>query len=443
MSNVDARTLPKPEGRSRWAADPDLATRRHPAEDQGRRLTWRGSFERDRDRLLHARAFRRLAGKTQLLAVGEGRQVRTRLTHTLEISAAARTLARHLSLNEDLAEAIALAHELGQPPFGNAGARSLHELLSQGLARLAPRGMGVKPRAATRRSEPEPSITSTHGFDAGTQALRVIDLLEVRYAHPGLNLTDATREGLFKLRHGTGAEVPAGIDPTGLRQGEPPPLEAECVRAAWLAMTPLHDVEDMLSEGFLELRDVLRVDDAARVVARLKKAGGWPRGKFRERAALHRALVHATITDVLVASQKRISVADAAGKLPKAGGVVAPSRAGAALVEALRELLEVRVLTRSDVRRADSRAARTVEGIFVALYRDPLLLDDSVLLRWKELSRRTFLRDLAPSRQAEEIAAHYHGQAAFARLLADHIAGMTDRHAEELWQSLSLGRSAR
>ncbi|MFN7964297.1 MAG: hypothetical protein U0V87_01230 [Acidobacteriota bacterium] len=123
--------------------------------------------------------------------------------------------------------------------------------------------------------------------------------------------------------------------------------------------------------------------------------------------------------------------------------MVALSRAGAAMVDALRDLLELRVLTRSDVRRADARAARTVEGIFVALYRDPLLLDDSVLLRWKELSRRAFLRDLAPSRQAEEIAAHYHGQPAFARLLADHIAGMTDRHAEELWQSLAPGRSSR
>ncbi|MFN7964296.1 MAG: HD domain-containing protein [Acidobacteriota bacterium] len=315
MATVDERTLAEPRGRSRWAADPEQATRRHPAEDQGRRLTWRGPFERDRDRLLHARAFRRLAGKTQLLAVGEGRQVRTRLTHTLEISAAARTLARHLNLNEDLAEAIALAHELGQPPFGNAGARALHDLLSRGPARLKPANPPARTRGSARESKA--LAVASQGFDASTQALRVIDLLEVRYAHAGLNLTDATREGLFKLRAGSDVEVPAGIDPAGLRPGEPPPLEAECVRAAWLAMTPLHDIEDMISEGFLELLDVLRVDDAARVVARLKKAGGWPRGKFRERAALHRALVHAAITDVLVASQKRLVLADDAGRLPK------------------------------------------------------------------------------------------------------------------------------
>lgn len=412
---------------SPWAADPVRARRRHPTEDHGRSILYRSPFERDRDRILHARAFRRLAGKTQLLPVSEGRQVRTRLTHSLEIASAARTLARHLGLGEDLAEAIALGHDLGTPPFGASGARTLDQILGQGLGRRVPGGA---------------ALGGIGGFSIAQQTLRIVDLLEVRYDHAGLNLTDATREGLLKLHDPTAAPG-VGIDPTGLQVGLAPPVEAECVRAALRLVTPLHDLEDALAEGLVELRDLLRLGPVARLVARLRDGGGWPRGGFRQRAALHRALVHATISDVLVHSQRRLATPPAGARAASDDPIVGPSRVGLELIETIQHWLGHRVLASPATRRADARGSRIVDGLFVTLYRDPLLLDDAVLLRFKEISRRPFLRDLPPAKQAAEIASHLHGRPAFARLLADHIAGMTDRHAEELWQSLLPGRSAR
>src|SRR5512139_2214916 len=154
-----------PPGRvlpSALARGEERATRRFPTEDRGRRLQYRGPFERDRDRIVHSRAFRRLSGKTQLLPGLETVQVRNRLTHTIEVSTAARVLARHLGLNEDLAEVVALAHDLGQPPFGVAGSRALDRFLTAGLGRSAPKGA---------------AIAGPEGFHPRAQSLVVVDLI--------------------------------------------------------------------------------------------------------------------------------------------------------------------------------------------------------------------------------------------------------------------------
>jgi len=402
-----ARTVPE----CPLASREEPATRRFPPEDRGRRLQYRGAFERDRDRIIHSRAFRRLSGKTQLLPGAEALQVRHRMTHTLEVASAARVLARHLGLNEDLAEAVALAHDLGQPPYGVAGTRALQRFLEEGF----------HPRA---------------------QSLRVVDLLEVRYAHPGLNLTDDARDGILKLR-GEGAEVPPGIDPAGLSPGGPPSLEAQAVRAAIGAITPLHDLEDALSEGVLALEPVLRLAAVHRLVERLKAARAWPRGRFRERAALHRALTHAALSDVLLASRRRLAVAVAAGRIPAGRPVIAPGARGTALLDEVQELVDTRVVGTPSVRRADARGEQLVSTLLTAYSRDPRLVDDAVLLRYKEISGRPFLRDLPSLRQEAEIREHYHGQRAFARLVADHVAGMTDRFARDAHEALVPGRSPR
>lgn len=391
--------------------------RRYSLGDEGRTFSWREPFERDCDRILHARAFRRLAGKTQLIPVGEGRQVRNRLTHTLEVASAARSLARHLGLREDLTEAIALAHDLGQPAFGKAGVRALDRLLREGLGRRVPGGAALR---------------DAGGFDVGLQALRVVDMLEIRYPVPGLNLCAATRQGLFKLRTPT-IDPPPWIDREGLAVGQPDSLECQTVRSAWRAITPLHDVEDALAEGWLELRELLRIAAVERLVAQLKRAGAWPRGAYLQRAALHRALVHAAITDILMATRRRSPSSTQVG----------PSPRGAALSQALHELIETRVLSQPELRRADSRGARVLEGLFVAFYRDPLLLDDATLLRYRTLAGRTYLRDLPRTRQAGELEQHYHGKHEFVRVLADMLAGMTDHHAEQTWRQLSAMRSER
>ena len=415
-----ARVPPSPLARR-----DDAATRRFPTEDRGRRLQYRGAFERDRDRIVHSRAFRRLSGKTQLLPGLETIQVRNRLTHTIEVATAARVLARHLGLNEDLAEVVALAHDLGQPPFGVAGARALDRFLTAGLGRSAPKGA---------------AIAGPEGFHPRAQSLVVVDLIEVRYGHPGLNLTDDARDGILKLR-GDGAAVPGGIDLAGLAPGEPASLEAQAVRTAVDAVTPLHDLEDALSEGLLELAPVLRLPAVRPLVERLEKAGGWPRGRFRERAALHRALVHAVLSDTLVASRRRLAAATAR---PASGKpVVAPGARGTALIDAVRELVAARVVGAPAVRRADARGEQVVLALLSSYYRDPRLLDDAVLLRYKEVAGRPYLRDLPPARQDAEITDHYHGRRAFARVLADHVAGMTDRFAQDAHGALVPGRSSR
>jgi dGTPase len=183
----------------------------------------RTAFQRDRDRILHSNAFRRLQGKTQVLAAFAGDHHRTRLTHSLEVSQMARSVALALRLNADLAEAIAVAHDLGHPPFGHVGEDALD-------ARMREHG----------------------GFRHNAQGLRVVDVLEDRSGHGyGLNLTWAVRRSLRKGRFPAGFPVSADLDP-----GRPAPLEAQvvdlCDRIAYLC----HDIDDGLREGVFTLDDV-------------------------------------------------------------------------------------------------------------------------------------------------------------------------------------------
>ena len=156
------------------------ATRRHPIEDEGRAFDYRTDFQRDRDRIVYSRAFRRLRQKAQtgILPAYEDHR-RNRLTHTLEVTQLARTIGRALSLNEDLVEAVALGHDLGQPPFGPAGEGALDDLMSGRLDGRGGAGLG-----------------DLGGFWHAWQGVRVVDRLEKRYDHPGLNLTDIVREGI-------------------------------------------------------------------------------------------------------------------------------------------------------------------------------------------------------------------------------------------------------
>ncbi len=359
----------------------------------------RGPLERDRDRVLHARSFRRLSGKAFLFPADNAWQARTALAVTLEVASAARVIARHLGLDEDLVEVVALAHDLGRPPFGAAGERALDAVL---------RARGVE-----------------GGFSTRVQTLRVVDLLEVRYEHPGLNLTDRAREALCKL-DGAPAAPPPGIDPAGLGAGSPPPRESLAVAAARRAVATLSALEDALAAGFVPLAAVLRLPEPAALAERLKSSGGWPRGVFRQRAALHRALAHAVHSDILLASRRR-------------AGAIGPGPRVAPLLARLDELVATRVGSSQAGRRFEAQAERTVATLFERYEDDPRLLDDSVLLRYKELTGRAYLRDLPRAAQEREIASHFRGRAEFARLLADHIAGMTDRHAAQLLETVTAG----
>src|ERR1700754_2578811 len=203
--------------RAPYASDPARSRgRQFPASES----PTRSEFQRDRDRIVHSAAFRRPQYKTQVFLRPQGQHFRTRLTHTLEVSQMARSIARALRLDEDLAEAVALAHDLGHPPFGHAGERVLNE-------KMQPWG----------------------GFDHNLQAIRVVTRLENRYAeHDGLNLTWETLEGILK-HNGPLAKLPAGLEnvaSTDLRISSFASLEAQCAAIADDIAYNAHDIDDAL-----------------------------------------------------------------------------------------------------------------------------------------------------------------------------------------------------
>jgi dGTPase len=397
------------------------ATRRFPIEDDGRAFDYRASYQRDRDRVVYSRAFRRLRQKavTGILPAYEDHR-RNRLTHTLEIAQVARTIGRALALNEDLVEAIALAHDLGQPPFGPTGERALDDLLS-GL--LDGRG--------------GPGLADLGGFDAGWQALRVVDLLEKRYEHPGLNLTDATREGIVKV--GRRGRSPSE-EPEGLRPGLAAPFEAQVVAAAARLATALHDLDDALQSGTVELADVERL----RAVKELRKKLGarYPQraGRFMKANAIHRGLTHLLVTGAILGTQQALSKWQAKHKVASrerflevrdvavTGREITWTRPGSELVTDLERFLEERLHHGRDAEQVDARGRRALLGLFAAYFADPGLLDDHVLFRMKDLAGVRYFRDL-PRTSREREARGYRSDPRFTRLLADHLAAMTDTYA--------------
>ena len=332
---------------------------------------YRTAFQRDRDRIVHARAFRRLQYKTQVFVHHEGDHYRNRLTHTLEGAQIARTMARALRLNEDLAEAVALAHDLGHTPFGHAGERVLAELMKE-----------------------------HGGFDHNRQSLRVVDWIERRYPDfRGLNLTGDTRAGM--LKHGAPWAHPVPLPPYEAQV----PLEGQIADIADEIAYVNHDLDDGLREGVLSLEQLgplsLWRDASRRVEERMPKAT----------AEVHRqqtiiALIDGLVTDALETSAGRLAAAAPATSHAARcleGRLIgfSPERERAKL-ELKRFLLEnfyqhPRVL-------AMTRKAEWVVGdLFRCYSEDPRLLASNVSARFEEEGTE--------------------------RAIADHIACMTDRYA--------------
>jgi len=224
----------------------------------------RGSFQRDRDRILHATAFRRLAGKMQVVSPARGDHFRNRLTHTLEVAQLSRDLARELLLNEDLAEAIALAHDLGHPPFGHAGERTLHEKMKK---------FGKK-------------------FEHNAQSLRVVDFFENRYRDfPGLNLTFEVREGLKK--HSTFFDHPETGD-----QIFAPHIEAQLVDVADEISYLSADLEDGLRGNFFQISDLKNIALPAEILSELSTP--------KSRSALIRGTIRKLFGELVFATRKNL-----------------------------------------------------------------------------------------------------------------------------------------
>ena len=354
-----------------YAVDPRRSRgRRHPEPpSQGR-----DEFQRDRDRIVHSTAFRRLEYKTQVFVNHEGDHFRTRLTHSLEVAQIGRSIARNLTLNEDLVEAIALAHDLGHTPFGHAGQDALNACM---------RAYG--------------------GFEHNLQSLRVVDVLEQRYAEfDGLNLTFETREGI--LKHCAAAKA-RDLGDVGERflTGASPSLEAQLTNLADEIAYNNHDIDDGLRSGVLNLGQLEEV--ALFAGHRQEVADRYP-------GLSSRRLVHETvrrIINTLVADLTRQSRDNIARAAPASVDAVreAPVLIGFSppVVEAqqrLKQFLRAHMYRHYRVNRMMGKARRIVRELFEAFSAEP---------------------DLMP--EEFEQRARQEG----ARAVADYIAGMTDRYA--------------
>jgi dGTPase len=404
------------------AARAGRSERRYRIEDEGRAFDYRTAFQRDRDRIVYSRAFRRLRQKAQsgLLPAYEDHR-RNRLTHTLEVTQLARTIGRVLLLNEDLIEAVGLGHDLGQPAFGPAGERALDDLLT---GRLDNRG--------------GPSLGDLGGFWHGWQGLRVVDRLEKRYEHPGLNLSDPVREGILKSDRATRepSEKLACV-----RAGLPPLFEVQVVALADRIAGVLHDLDDALQSN------AVSVDEAEKlgIVRELRRKLGhrYPSGagKFMKANAIHRGLAHLLVTGVIFASLRTLESwaethgvtdpdsFDAVRDQAIAGEEIGLAPGTLRLFEELEKFVEQRVLRGYEADRVDSRGRHVLLGVFAAYHADPSLLEPHVLLRFKEVARVRYLRDLPPESVEQEVRERYRSDPRFVRVLVDYLAGMTDAYA--------------
>lgn len=407
------------------------ATRRlPPSEDE--RFDCRTAFQRDRDRLLHARAFRRLKHKTQVYVPHTNDHPRTRLTHTLEVAQLGRTIARALGLNEDLVEAIALGHDLGHTPFGHSGEKVLAAILA-----------GEEPSCPLAEEVRAACGTFKHNY----QSLRVVDLLEQRYDHPGLNLTDQVREGI--LKHTTWkAAFPFPLPTTeGLRLGMPCHLEGQVVALADEIAQQTHDLEDGLHAGAVSLGDVVELALPRTILQRAERAAGTEVRRWRRIAVLQRGLIDFLVTDTIQTSARHLtrqlrkhSIATHEDWQRHAHRVsastIALSPKAAEMLAELKAFIYRFIINHQEVNRQDHRARLVMTGLFRAFHGNPLNLPTYALLRFSEATGRLYLRDLPFARVGAEIAEHYRENPQLVRVIVDHLAGMSDRYALEEYRTL-------
>jgi dGTPase len=379
----------------------------------------RTDYARDRDRIVHSHAFRRLKHKTQVFIPYEGDHFRTRLTHTIEVSQIARSGARALGLNEDLTEAIALGHDLGHTPFGHSGERVLDRLL--------------------RDSHP-----GAGGFKHNYQSVRVVDRLEKRYEEPGLNLTNDVREGILKHTSWK-VDFPFPLDfREALRPASGGTLEAQLVNWSDEIAQQTHDLEDGLPLAEEEAIEELEV---SRWVRRARPAGA---DRAFSRASLIRGMITALTADLVEGSRARIDrwleaerIATASDffarrdRLP--GDLVTFSETGKRFYRELKEFVYRHVIHSFPVSRHDGHARRVVAGVYTAYRENPRLLPDSVLLGLAEELGVRFLREVHLRDVDSEIEERYRPRPEFYRALADHIAGMTDSYCNAEYRELVTG----
>jgi dGTPase len=370
---------------ARHACDPRRSRgRRHPEAPAPTRT----EYQRDRDRIVHSTAFRRLVYKTQVFLNHEGDLFRTRLTHSLEVAQLGRSVARSLHLNEDLVEAIALAHDLGHTPFGHAGQDALNECMA-----------------------------SWGGFEHNLQSLRVVDALEERYpSFDGLNLTFETREGILKHCSRSNAQRIEAAEPDGVARRfldrTQPSLEAQLCNLADEIAYNAHDIDDGVRSGLITLEQVASVE----LFRRFHEDALREFPQLQGRRVLYesiRRMLSAQVYDVIDATSAalREALPGDADQARRAGPLVQFSDAMSAQSAALKAFLLHNLYRHPQVMATTGHARRIVRELFAAY------LDD-------------------PRQMGEGFAARADRE----RAVADYIAGMTDRFAAREHERLTGNR---
>ncbi len=353
------------ESRGRFHAEP---------EDRSRT-----PFQRDRDRIIHSTAFRRLEYKTQVFVNHEGDHYRTRLTHTLEVAQIARGVARALGLNEDLVEAVALSHDLGHPPFGHAGEEALDALMA-----------------------------NAGGFEHNRQCLRVVTLLEQRYPDfPGLNLTWEVREAIAKHSWPAERNASAEYEPESA-----PSLEAQLVDTCDSLAYANHDIDDGIRSGYLPLEELARVELWRRAEERVRER--WPRTSKRTLVARTvSGLIDAQVHDLIAGSLEGIqghgvtTIADARRARQT---LIAFTPAMQSWKDELHRFLDDRLYHHPRTLKMAGKGKRFIAAIFERYHEEP-----------RTLPAEHFARVEADGLE---------------RVICDYIAGMTDRYCNQEYMRL-------
>lgn len=344
---------------------------------------YRGEYQRDRDRIIHCGAFRRLEYKTQVFVNHEGDMFRTRLTHSIEVAQIGRSIARALGLNEDLIEAIALAHDLGHTPFGHTGQDALNECM---------RRYG--------------------GFEHNLQSLRVVDVLEERYAEfAGLNLMFETREGILKHCSIKNARELGEIGRRFIEKTQPS-LEAQVANLADEIAYNNHDIDDGLRSGLLLIEQLEEVELFARPYEEVTRR--YPGLPVRRRVhETIRRMINRMVSDMIEETRARIGAAGV-GSIDDVRRSSEPLAGYSTGIQAsildLKRFLRVNLYAHARVREMSGKAAKAIRELFDLFWEQP---------------------DLLPPEYRERIEQSNGPEAegSRARVIADYIAGMTDRYA--------------
>lgn len=381
---------------------------------------YRTAFQRDRDRIIHSRAFRRLKHKRQVFLTSESDHYRTRITHTLEVSQLSRTMARALGLNEDLTEAIALGHDLGHTPFGHLGEVFLNEIMT-----------------GKRIFKNQKQSRNFGGFKHNYQSLRIVDCLEQKYQFHGLNLTAPVREGILKhtrLKRGALEYPDFFLDGLHYEQDMATHLEGQVVAVCDEIAQRTHDLEDGIRAGLVDLQKIKRLRIVQVVESKLGLAMLAKKNENLYVGLLITGLIDYLVDDVIQNSLTNVNQYASAKDGPQEfeREIVCFSKEMEPLQSELNRFIYREIIDYSRIQWSDEFGEKLLFRLFEAYFNAPSLLPEYVLARYFDGP------DAPTAELGVQTTSQMQRDGDFFRLVCDHIAGMTDNFA--LREALRLSK---